>query len=228
MKRLLFLVSILCLVCSICYAEETKIHTLWDIDMNKMNVQQIHDYLDQEKGIQSKINRQYNSLRSMDNQELTLVGYPFTLYYGEYNNYKTIDLDFRNVGNREDAYTIINAMIDKYGQPTFAYYDMYNRSNFEWKNNIGEPMYHQVRQVDSINNIDLYDTLLNWEYYEENKYTFGDITLYIYIDNVLIKVRCGNRGNYSVYVEYFSIIPSVEIEEVDESQNIPNYVDTGF
>ena len=228
MKRLLFLASVFCLVFFSCYAEETIIHTLWDIDLNKMDVQQVHDYLDQEKGIQSKINKQSKSLRSMDNQEITLVGYPFTLYYSEYEKYRTLDLNFRDVGDRDDANTIVNAMINKYGQPTFAYYDMYNKSKFEWGNNIGEPMYHRVRLVDSISEINLYDTLLNWEHYEDNKFTFGEVTLYIYIDNVSIKVRCGNHGDYSVYVEYYSVVPSVEIEEVDESKNIPNYTDTGF
>ncbi len=228
MRRIVAIICMLCIMITCCNAEESKIHTLWGIDFDNMTLQQVHDYLDQEKGIQSKINKQYRNLRTLDSQEITLHGYPFTLYYDEYKDCKAIDLDFRSVGGRDDAYTIVNAMIDKYGKPTFVYYDMYSKSDFEWDHNIGEPMYHQARIVDTINDFNMYDTLVNWEHYEENKYHWGSIILYLYIDNIKIKLECSDTDKYSMYVVYYSVIPSVQIEEVDESRNVPNYTDTGF
>ena len=82
MKKLLVLVSVLCLLISFGQAEKAddRIHNLWELDINAMDVQQIHDYLETEKGILSKIVWNYdkaghNSLNTIDDQDLTLLGY---------------------------------------------------------------------------------------------------------------------------------------------------------
>ena len=128
MKRLLILVTILCLLASFCHAEdvETHIHNLWDLDITSMDVKQVHDYLETEKGILTKIvwnydNKGHNSLKSMDNQDLTLMGYPFSLSFVEYKQGKTLSINFDVVGPDQDAFAIVDALVEKYGAPICIY-----------------------------------------------------------------------------------------------------------
>ena len=233
MKRTLILLLIFCLLAPACIAETPTIHNLWELDINSLTVQQIHDFLETEKGILSKIvwnydNAGHNSLNSLKDQDLKLLGYPFSLHYSEYKRGKSISLNFRSVGIQNDAYTITKALIEKYGAPTLIYYDLYSRSGFEWDNNIGTPMYHKRCVLSTIDNFDILQTLLTWEHYEENDYLWGELQLYVYIDNIEIKIEGHDSGNCTVFISFDSYIPSTEINEVDEAKNIPSYVDTGF
>lgn len=235
MKRLLILISVLCLLATFGFAEESDvhIHNLWDLNIVSMDVKQVHDYLETEKGILSKIVWNYddaghNSLNSMDDQDLTLLGYPFSLHFVEYKRGKSLSLNFRTVGPDQDAFNIVNALIEKYGAPTHVYYDLYSRSDYEWEHNIGTPMWHKRCLLESIEGFNILDTLLNWEHYEENKYSWGEIQLTIHINNIEIQIEEHDYGKCSVYITFDSYVPDMEIEEVDESRNISNYTDTGF
>ena len=235
MKKLLVLVSVLCLLISFGQAEKAddRIHNLWELDINAMNVQQIHDYLETEKGILSKIVWNYdkaghNSLNTIDDQDLTLLGYPFSLHFTEYKRGKTLSLNFRTVETQDDAYTIIKALIEKYGSPTLIYYDLFSRSDFEWEHNIGTPMYHKRCILSSIDGLDILDTLLTWEHYEKSEFNWGELQLHVHIDNIEISIEAYDFGKCTVYISFDSYVPTLEIEEVDESKNIPSYTDTGF
>ena len=89
-------------------------------------------------------------------------------------------------------------------------------------------MYHKRCVLSTIDNFDILQTLLTWEHYEENDYLWGELQLYVYIDNIEIKIEGHDSGNCTVFISFDSYIPSTEINEVDEAKNIPSYVDTGF
>lgn len=235
MKKMFVITLVLCLLVSFGHAEQpdVHIHNLWNLDINSMDIQQIHDYLETEKGILSKIVWNYdkaghNSLNSIDNQNLTLLGYPFSLHFTEYKRGKTLSLNFRTVGTQDDSYVITKSLIEKYGSPTLLYYDLYSRSDYEWEHNIGTPMYHKRCILSSIDDFDILDTLLTWEHYEENQYAWGEIQLNVYIDNIEIRIEGHDYGKCSVYITFDNYVPKIEVKEIDESKNISSYTDTGF
>lgn len=166
-------------------------------------------------------------MNSLKDQDLTLLGYPFTLHFAENKQGKILSLNFRNAGRQEDAYTIVKALMEKYGLPTIMYYDLFSRSDFEWENNIRTPMFHERHILSSIDDFDIIATLLAWEHYEENDYSWGEIQLYVHIDNIEIKIEGHDYGKCTVYISFDSYVPALEIEEADESKNISFYTDTG-
>jgi hypothetical protein len=236
MKKLLFLIlSVLLSVLlslSSCFAE-SSIHSLWDIDQTSMTAQQIHDYLYNEKGIVSSVVRNYdrqghNSLNSRSGQALDLFGFPFSFHYTEYAPGNFILMNFEKIVTESDAKALAQCFIDAYGLPGLSYYDLYNRSDLEWEYNIGDPMYHDRAFVSDLDSFNISETLESWEHFEINRFMFGQISLSMYIDNILISIDHRYEGYFNVSVTFYSFIPSVQIDEVRETKNISSYVDTGL
>lgn len=234
MKRIIAIICILCLAITYCNAEESAIHNLWDIDLNKMDVQQVRDYLDQEKGILSSIVWNYdrsghNSLNSLGDQNLTLFDQNFSLHYGEYNWGKSVFLSFDPMKEEKNVWNIINQFIKKYGSITFAYYEIYTQSIHAWKGDIRTPMYHDLYLLDTTSDFDIDQTLNNWEHMEDDPYDMTNITLYLLIDNIEIEIKHNHNGWYTLIIDFYSkILKTDEIEELHETKNMGNYVDTGL
>lgn len=231
MKRLITIILVVCMVFGTCHGE-TTIHQFWNIDLSKATSESVAEYLSQEKGIYSKIVYNYDrkghdSLRSNKEQEITLMGYPFSFNYTEYSGFREIYLPFEEFETEADVYNIINALVEKFGQLTFCYYDLYNIDSSSWDIN-NEPQYHKRKILDTLQDFSLLDSILSWEHYEDNPYYDGTIELTAYIDNIKIFVRCLNDGRCWMYIRFYSFVPLVECEEVDESRNLTTYVDTGF
>lgn len=234
LNMLIFVILITnCIVTVDSWAETETLHYLWDIDINTMDVQQIHDYLDQEKGILSSIvwnydRENHNSLNSSDDQELSLWGEQFSIHYCEYKRYNTIFLDFGNIRDEEYVWNICTKVIEKYDAPNLMYYELYNRTDIDWNANINTPMFHDLYLVDDISFIEIDNTLRQWEYFESSDYYWGQIDVYLWIDNVEIHIKHCANSSYTVFVKYYSLIPNKEVEELHETKNQGNYIDEGL
>lgn len=234
MKKIITIICVLCLVVSCCNAEESTIHNLWNIDLNKMDVQQVRDYLDQEKGILSSIVWNYdksghNSLNTLDDQNITLFDQDFSLHYTEYKWGKTILLSFDSMQEEKKVWDIVNQFTEKYGSISFAYYEIYTQSIHAWKGDICTPMYHDLYILESSSGFEIDNALNNWEHMENDPYDMINITLYLLIDNIEIKVKHNHNGWYTLSIDFYSkLLKTDAIEELHETKNMGNYVDTGL
>lgn len=243
MKRMISLIIVLVLL--VCFgsslAEEyDNIHLLWDTDLDEYTLTQLADKIYKEKGIVFERSNGV-AIRSERDQEITLFGYKYELIGNHFENgTKQLWITFDRVPKEEGQTMfakIYEELCNKYGEPTYACYDLYTISEFDFSSSsyLHDPMYHDRYTIDpaDLPSMNFRDTLESWELIETEPDDRGDyrgeIVVHVYFNNIEYEMNFQRSWKTDLaYLHFYNVPLKPSKEEIKESKNVNTYVDTGF